>query len=60
MSRHDRRIRLLDMRDHGKETCALCAQRCRADLDTDSLFAPSVVRLPEIIGNAPRGQVVYS
>ena len=52
MSRHDDRMRLMDMRDHGQEACALCAQRCRADLDMDRLLALSVVRLLEVVGEA--------
>ncbi len=52
MSRHDDRMRLMDMRDHGQEAYCLCSTRLRTDLDTDRLLALAVIRLLEVVGEA--------
>lgn len=52
MSRHEDRVRLLHMRDHGREAIAMMEHRSRADLDADRQLNLAVVRLLEIIGEA--------
>lgn len=50
MTRHDDRIRLRHMLDHGREAVAMVRGRSRADLDLDRQLNPSIVRLLEIVG----------
>ena len=52
MTRHDDTARLRHMLDHRREAVAILAGRTRSDLDTDRLLDLSVVRLPEIVGEA--------
>ncbi|MBP9826426.1 MAG: DUF86 domain-containing protein, partial [Thermoanaerobaculia bacterium] len=52
MTRHDDRIRLRHMLDHGREAVAMVQGRSRADLDLDRQLNLSIVRLLEIVGEA--------
>ena len=52
MTRHDDRIRLRHMLDHGREAVAMLQGRSRADLDFDRQLNLSIVRPLEIVGAA--------
>ena len=53
MSRHDPFVRIRHMRDHAKEAVELSRGRSRNDLDTDRLLNLALVRLLEVVGEAP-------
>lgn len=48
------RIRLLHMLEHAREAMHLVAGRNRSDLDTDRVLSLALVRLLEIVGEAPQ------
>lgn len=48
-------VRLREMADAAKKAVAFAKRRERADLDGDEMFALAIVRLLEIIGEAPKG-----
>ncbi len=52
MPRRDPAILYQHMLDHAQETVALGQGKTRADLDSDRLLNPALVRLLEIIGEA--------
>jgi len=52
MTRHDDRVRLRHMLDHGREAVTMLEGRSRGDLDLDRQLNLSIVRLLEIVGEA--------
>ena len=52
MLRHNRHLPLRHMLDHAREASALVQGKSRADLDSDRLLEPALVRLLEIVGEA--------
>ena len=54
MTAHDPLTSLGQVRDHAWEAVRMCADRDRADLDTDRQFYLAIVKLLEIVGEAAR------
>ncbi len=52
MTRHDDGVSLRHMLDHALEAASMIRDRSREDLDTDRQLNLSMVRLPEVVGEA--------